>query len=116
MLRFLGVPIQSHAYLFGDNEAVVKSGSIRFSKLSKRHIALSYHYVRAAIASGMIKFSHIPGEQNPADILSKHWGYSNVWPMLKPLLFYEGDTANNLLETKPVQKNAATHLSLLSKQ
>ena len=116
MLRYLGVPIQSHAYLFGDNEAVVKSGSIPFSKLSKRHIALSYHYVRAAIASGMIKFSHIPGDQNPADILSKHWGYSNVWPMLKPLLFYEGDTANILLETKPVQKTATTHLSLLSKQ
>lgn len=115
MLRYLGVPLQSHAYLFGDNEAVVKSGSIPYSKLSKRHIALSYHYVRAAIASGMVKFTHIPGDQNPADILSKHWGYSNVWPMLKPLLFYEGDTANILLETKPTQKRTADYLSLSSK-
>ena len=91
--------------MFGDNEAVVKSGTIPHSRLSKRHIALSYHYVREAIASGMIKFAHIPGDQNPADVLSKHWAYSSVWPMLKPLLFYEGDTANILLETKPIQKS-----------
>ena len=116
MLRYLGVPVQPHAYLFGDNEAVVKSGSIPYSRLSKRHIALSYHYVRASIASGMIRFAHIPGDQNPADILSKHWGYSNVWPMLKPLLFYEGDTANILLETKPTQKHIVTYLSMLPKQ
>ena len=104
MLRYLGAPIKGCAYLFGDNEAVVKSGSIPYSRLSKRHIALSYHYVREVIASGMVAFVHIPGDQNPADILSKHWGYSAVWPMLKPLLFYEGDTAKILLETKPVQK------------
>ena len=104
MLRYLGVPINHRAYLFGDNEAVVKSGSIPHSRLSKRHVALSYHYVREAIASGMVKFIHIPGDLNPADILSKHWGYSNIWPMMKPLLFYEGDTANILMETKPIQK------------
>ena len=104
MLRYLGVKIESHAYLFGDNEAVVKSGSIPYSRLSKRHIALSYHYVREAVASGMVKFAHIPGDLNPADILSKHWGYSNIWPMLKALLFYEGNTALILTETKPVQK------------
>ena len=70
------------------------NGTIPQSKLKKRHNALSYHFVREVIAAGLLNFSHIPGECNPADILSKHWGYSNVWPMLKPLLFYEGDTSN----------------------
>ena len=32
-------------------------------------------------------------------MLSKHWGYQQVWPMLKPLLFYEGDTIDILDET-----------------
>ena len=35
---------------------------------------------------------HIPGSCNPADILSKHWGYSQVWDQLKTLLFWKGDT------------------------
>ena len=98
MLRYLGVPVHGKTFMFGDNESVVKSGSIPHSKLSKRHNALSYHFVRQAIASGMLRFGHIPGECNAADILSKHWGYSDVWPMLKPLLFYEGDTSQILLE------------------
>ena len=40
----------------------------------------------------MIQFYHIPGDSNPADILSKHWGYIQVWPMLQTLMFWEGDT------------------------
>jgi hypothetical protein len=38
---------------------------------------------------------------NAADILSKHWGYQQVWPMLKPLMFWEGDTAT-LIEDEEV--------------
>lgn len=93
MLRYLGVPVAGKAFMFGDNESVVKSGSMPHSKLKKRQNALSYHFVREAIAAGLVGLTHIPGECDPADILNKHWGYSNVWPMLKPLLFFEGDTS-----------------------
>ena len=60
---------------------------------------LSYHRVREAIASGMVKFFHIPGEINPADILSKHWGHQQIWKQLQPLLFWKGDT-QKLFEKK----------------
>ena len=40
----------------------------------------------------MVKFYHIPGEINPADVLSKHWGYQQIWKQLQPLLFWQGDT------------------------
>ena len=46
----------------------------------------------------MITFHHIPGAINPADILSKHWGYSDVWEQLQAILFWEGDPANLFLE------------------
>ena len=98
MLRYLGVPVFGKTFLFSDNESVVKSGTIPHSRLKKRHNALSYHFVQEAIAARMVQFTHIPGDCNPADILSKHWGYLNVWPMLKPLLFYEGDTSQILEE------------------
>ena len=78
--------------MFGDNESVVKSGSLPHSPLHKRWHGLAHHYTREAVASGMVDFHHIPGEINPADILSKHWGYSQVWEQLQPMLFWEGNT------------------------
>jgi hypothetical protein len=91
-LRYLGVPIRGKSYVFGDNESVVKSAIHIHAKLHKRHNMLSFHFVREAIAAGYIRLIHIPGNTNPADILSKHWGFSDVWPILKPLLFHQGDT------------------------
>jgi hypothetical protein len=36
----------------------------------------------------------MPGKTNPADILNKHWGYTDVWSTLQPFLFWEGNTAS----------------------
>jgi hypothetical protein len=95
-LRYLGVPLRERSYMFGDNESVVNSSMQPYAKLHKRHNALSFHRVREAIASGVIAFLHIPGENNPADILSKHWGYCSIWHMLKVLMFVGGeDTINS---------------------
>ena len=30
--------------------------------------------------------------ENPADILSKHWEFASILPLLRPLLFWKGDT------------------------
>jgi hypothetical protein len=35
-------------------------------------------------------------------ILSKHWGYQQVWKLLRPLLFWPGDTLN-ILELESVK-------------
>ena len=91
-LRFLGVPVRDKSFVFGDNESVVKSATMLHAKLHKRHNMSSFHFVREAIARGFIAFTHIPGTENPADILSKHWGHSDIWQVLKPILFWEGDT------------------------
>ena len=75
--------------MFGDNETVVNTASVPHSKIMKRHNALSYHRTREAIAAKILQFHHIPGTENPADILSKHWDYISVWSQLRPLLFWE---------------------------
>ena len=41
-LRMLGAPIQSPAYMFGDNQSVITNSTLPHSTLSKRHNALSY--------------------------------------------------------------------------
>ena len=93
----MGVPI-GRSVLFGDNESVVKNSTIPTSRLTKRHVALSYHRVREAIAANVFSFFHAPGQLNPADILSKHWGYQQVWKVLQPLFFWKGDTGALLLD------------------
>ena len=92
MLRYLGVPIRDKSYMFGDNKSVVDSSMQVHAKLHKQHTILSFHRVRECVASKMVGFYFIPGDSNPADILSKHWGYSQVWTRLKALLFWMGDT------------------------
>ena len=89
-LHYLGVPLRPKSYMFGDNKTVVESSTNIDARLHKRHTMLSFHRVREAMATGMINFTHIPGSVNAADILSKHWGYLAVWPMLRALLFERG--------------------------
>ena len=91
-LRYLGVPIEGPSFMFGDNQSVVTSSTIPHSNLNKRHNALSYHRVREAIASGVIRFHHMMGVGNPADVLSKHCGFQQFWPTVQPLLFWRGET------------------------
>jgi hypothetical protein len=104
-LRYLGVAIKGSTRLFGDNGSVVKGGSIPHSLLKMRHHGLSYHITREAVASKTVDFRFIPGHLNPADILSKHWGYQQVWASaLRPILFWKGDTAELLLDAVQPKK------------
>jgi hypothetical protein len=57
-------------------------------------MALCFHRVREA---KIIDFYHVDGVRNPTDILSKHWGYQQVWKLLRPLLFvWPGDTSSRM--------------------
>ena len=90
-LRYLGVPINEISYGFGDNQSMINGSVMPTGKLHKRHVSLSYHRVREAVAAGYLQMFHVEGATNPSDILSKHWSYSQIWPVLKPILFHEGD-------------------------
>ena len=63
---------------------------------SKRHHLVSSHRVKEAIAPKYISFHWKDSKSNSADILSKHWDFATVWPMLKPILFWRGETATQL--------------------
>ena len=91
--RYLGVPVFETSYVFGDNESQVKSSTVPYARLNKRHNILSYHFVRSMIAKGFINMLHIRSPFNIADTLSKHWSHqSNYKHLIKPLLnYYEYD-------------------------
>lgn len=89
----MGVPLEKHAWMMGDNQSVITQSTIPSSTLTKRHNALAYHRVRWAVAAGVIKFVKIDGKDNVADVLTKYLPYSTSMPLLKGLLFYRGDPA-----------------------
>jgi hypothetical protein len=105
-LRFLGVPILGKSILFGDNQSVIISSTEPQSPINKRHNALSYHRVREAIAAGIVDFQKVLGAENIANILSKHWGFQQAWPVLKPMLFWQGDTSKCEVKSSNSSKQA----------
>jgi hypothetical protein len=107
-LRYLGVPVNTKSFMFGDNQAVVTNSSIPHSSLNKRHNALAYHRVREMIAAKVLGYYWIDGKENPADIVSKHWSYPQVWHLLKPILFYSGNTGD-LIHRNDIEFNPDLH-------
>jgi len=83
-LHYLGGPVKSKSYMFGDKTSVVTSSTIPHSGLNKHHYTLSSHRVREASAAKILAFFHIDGKKNPADVLSKHGGFQQFWPLIKP--------------------------------
>ena len=86
-LRYMGIEVKGPTYLFGDNSSVISSSTIPHSQLNRRHMALSFHKVREAIAARIVRFDFINSEDNPADVVSKHWGYQQVGSLIQYLLF-----------------------------
>ena len=83
---------------------MVNNSVIPHSCLSKRHNALSYHRVCEAIAGMVISYFWIDVKNNPADIVSEHWTYPQVWHLIQPILFCSGDTSGFMQEIIQEQK------------
>ena len=81
MLRCLGVPVKSPTDLFGDNFGVIQSATIPDSELKKKHVAISYHYVREAIAAKTVNAYWIQSEENYSDICTKALGAQKFAPL-----------------------------------
>lgn len=71
MLRCLGIPVSRPTKLYGDNKGSIQSANIPDGELKKKHIAISYHYVREAIAAKIVDVIHIFSHENFADICTK---------------------------------------------
>ncbi len=71
MMRCLGVKVEHSSLLFGDNLGVVQNATMKESLLKKKHVAISYHKVREAAASGIVHPLKIDGKHNFADICTK---------------------------------------------
>ena len=108
-MRYLGVPIKTKSYLFGDNRSVVTSSTLPHSTWGKRHNLLAYHRVREAIASKIIAYHWIRTGYNLSDMLSKHWDHHSEFNMIMKLLITRGPIT---LIPKDTTQDESTCLSM----
>ena len=71
MLRCLGVNVDTATSVYGDNLGVIQNATIKDSLLKKKHVAISYHRVREAVAASVIIPIKIRSQDNFADCLTK---------------------------------------------
>ena len=86
-LRMMGAEPDGPALLLGDNNSVILNCTMPNLVLKKKASACLYHRIREAIASGVMKFSHIPSKMNYADILTKPVPGPQFRELVRPLLF-----------------------------
>ena len=90
-LRYLGAPINTKSFLFGDNRSVLTSATLTHSTLIKRHNILAFHRVREAIAAKLMAFYWIQSAYNLSDMRSTHWDHPTVYSMILKLLITRGN-------------------------
>jgi hypothetical protein len=70
-LRMFGIPINGPAFVYCDNQGVVKNVTIPESVLSKKHNTINYHAVREAVAANILRVAKEESSTNLADLLTK---------------------------------------------
>ena len=90
-LRYLGAPIGSKSFWFGENRSVITSPTLPHSTLTKHYNILAFHRVKEAIAAKLMAFYWIQSGYNLSDMLSKHWDHPTVYPMILKLLITRGN-------------------------
>ena len=76
MLRCLGIPVPlgKPTNLYRDNWSVIQSATVPDSEIKKKHIAISYHYVKEAIAAKIVNPVWLRSDENFSDICTKALG------------------------------------------
>ena len=74
ILRSLGIPVTQPVDLIGDNFGVIQSANIPESEMKKKHIAISYHFVREAIAAKIVNGLWCTSAENFSDVCTKALG------------------------------------------
>ena len=88
---YLGAPIGTKSFIFGDNRSVVASATLPHSTLTKSQNILAFPRVGESIAASLMAFYWIQSAYNLSDMLSKHWDHLTVYPMILKLLITRGN-------------------------
>jgi len=71
MLRFLDVKVSYASSVYGDNVDIIQNATISDYLLKKKHVSISYHKTREAVAAGIIHPIKMGSDHNFTDLLTK---------------------------------------------
>jgi hypothetical protein len=86
-LRMFGIPINGPAFVYCDNQGVVKNVTIPESVLNKKHNAINYHAVREAVAANILRVAKEDSSTNLADLLTKPLTEQRRVTLLRSILY-----------------------------
>jgi hypothetical protein len=102
-LKSLGIPLAGPVEIFCDNRSVVDNSTIPGRALKKKHTSIAFHMCREAQAAGICILRHIPGTENPADILTKPLPSPVFW---KHVMSFMEKAQKNEEVPEPVPKDS----------
>ena len=71
----LGYDVSRPSPLFVDNKSAIQVAKHPEHQSTMKHVHRAYHWIRDHIANNFISISHVPGDENPADIFTKPLGH-----------------------------------------
>jgi len=87
MLQCLDIPVTLPTNLFGDNFDVIQSANIPEGELKKKHVAISYHYIREAITAKIVNAIWIRTFENWSDLCTKALGKNVFQDLVHDVMF-----------------------------
>jgi hypothetical protein len=84
MLSELGIEVGSPIQLYSDSSAA-RSFASRKGLGRMRHLEVRHLWLQDAVASQKVQVRRVPGEENPADLLTKYLSIREVVPRLEKL-------------------------------
>ncbi len=108
-LRMMRVDIDRPNYIYGDNMSVIHNTQWPDSVLKKKFSSTCYHALCKSVAMGESLMTHIPTQQNPADLLTKVL-YGNKWQMHVRNILYDIYDAYWSTRPDPDKTNPLTHV------
>jgi hypothetical protein len=82
-----GIPINSPANVFCDNQSVVPNSTVPTSQLKKKHNSIAYHRVRESVAAKVIRIAKVDSKENLADLLTKPLGATALKSLIQRILW-----------------------------
>ena len=70
-LRMMGIPVNGHTYIYGDNKSVLSNASVPESVLKKKSVSIAYNYICEGSAADEWRIAYVETTNNLADLLTK---------------------------------------------